>query len=220
MWHLLWLRNRQNRPARRLARYRPRLEVLEGRCLPSTVTNLNDAGADSLRDAIASTPSGGTVDFQTGLTGTIVLTTGELAITKDLTIAGPGVGVITVSGNHADRVFDIGAAFSVGISGMTIANGRATTASGGGIYNSGTLTITSSTLSGNSTNIFGGGIYNSGTVTVTGSTLSGNSTNGAAGGGIMNEGGTVVVTNSTVSASEYGGIYNSGTLTVSVAPLL
>src|SRR6516165_6073446 len=175
MGYLSWLRNQQNRPARRLARYQPRVEVLEGRCLPSTVTNLNDAGAGSLRDAIASTPSGGTVDFQAGMTGTILLTTGELAITKDLTIAGPGVGVITVSGNHADRVFDIGAAFSVGISGMTIANGQATNASGGGIYNSGTLTITSSTLSSNSTNLLGGGIYNSGTLTVMNSVLSGNS---------------------------------------------
>ena len=137
MWHLLWLRNRQNRPARRLARYRPRLEVLEGRCLPSTVTNLNDAGAGSLRDAIAVTPSGGTVDFQAGLTGTILLSTGELAITKDLIIAGPGADVITVSGNHASRVFNIGGAFTVAISGLTIADSPVYS-----IQNYGTLAVT------------------------------------------------------------------------------
>jgi hypothetical protein len=65
------------------------LELLEGRCVPSTVTNLADAGPGSLRDAIAMTPSGGTVDFQAGLSGTITLTTGELDINKDLTIDGP-----------------------------------------------------------------------------------------------------------------------------------
>src|SRR6516162_2566653 len=79
------------------------LELLETRCLPSTVTNLSDHDPGSLRDAIATSPNGGTVDFQPGLSGTIVLTTGELAISKDLTIEGPGANVITVSGNHASR---------------------------------------------------------------------------------------------------------------------
>ncbi|SRR5579883_3221638 len=42
----------------------PRVEVLKGRWVPGTVTNLNDAGAGSLRQAILDTPAGGTVDFQ------------------------------------------------------------------------------------------------------------------------------------------------------------
>jgi hypothetical protein len=106
------------------------LEPLEARCLPSTVTNLSDHDPGSLRDAIASTLSGGTVDFQPGLAGTITLTTGELAIAKDLIIAGPGVGVITVSGHNGYwRVFNITA--TVNISGLTIANGSEI--DGGGI---------------------------------------------------------------------------------------
>src|SRR5262249_49629835 len=123
-------RGRRPVPPQRL-RFLPRLEVLEGRCVPSTVTNLNDAGPGSLREAIALTPPGGTVDFQAGLTGWIHLSTGELAITKDLTIAGPGATVLAVSGSGS-RVFNIGAAFTVDISGMTIANGWVFSGSGGG----------------------------------------------------------------------------------------
>jgi hypothetical protein len=214
------------------------LEPLEGRCLPSTVTNLNDAGAGSLRQAIIDTPAGGTVDFQPGLSGIITLTTGELAIGKDLTIAGPGADVITVSGNHASRVFDIGATVTVDISRLTIADGSVTNANGGGIYSKGALTVTACTLSGNKAQTggaianetgsltvtastlsgnSGGGIYNfsNGPVTVTASTLSGNS-----GGGIYNfSNGPVTVTASTLSGNSDGGIFNQGTLTVTASTL-
>jgi hypothetical protein len=61
------------------------LEALEDRSVPSTVMNLLDSGPGSLRDAIAGTPVGGTVNFRHGLSGTITLSTGELLIDKDLT---------------------------------------------------------------------------------------------------------------------------------------
>jgi hypothetical protein len=182
------------------------------------VTNLNDAGMGSLRQAIIDTPSGGTVDFQAGLSGTIILSTGELAISKDLTISGPGAGVLTVSGNHASRVFDIAAAFAVSLSGLTVADGFPT-GFGGGIANAGVLTVTSCTLSGNSANGGGGGgIYSNGTVTVADSTISGNSA--SYGGGIYNQfGGTLTVTDSIISGNSAvgagGGIVNNeATLTV------
>jgi hypothetical protein len=192
------------------------------------VTDLADAGPGSLRQALLDTPAGGTVDFQPGLSGTITLTSGELAIAKDLTVSGPGSSVITVSGNHASRVFDIAATFSVSIAGLTIADGF--NGLGGGIFNAGVLTVTDSTLSGNGSNFFGtfgGGIYNQvgGTLTVTGSTLSGNTA--AGGGGIFNGrfngGGTVTVTGSTLSGNtafaEGGGIENAGTVTVTGSTL-
>jgi hypothetical protein len=182
--------------------------VLEARCLPSTVSNLNDAGPGSLRDAIALTPSGGTVDFQAGLTGTILLTSGELAITNDVTIAGPGADLLTVSGNHASGAFNIEGAFTVAISGMTIADGLVATGFDGGIVNSGTLTVTNSILSGN----FPRAIFNSGTLTLTNSTLSGN------GLGISNFG-TLTLTNSTLSGSSASGIFNDGMLTVTNSTL-
>jgi hypothetical protein len=195
--------------------------LLEGRCVPSTVTNLNDAGAGSLRQAILDTSAGGTVDFQPGLSGTITLTTGELAITKDLTIAGPGADVITVSGNHGSRVFEITASVTVALSGLTMADGfPGTGQSGGGIFNHGRLTVTDSTVSGNQSDYAGGGIYNiGGTLSVTSSTLSGN-TAGTSGGGIFNYGGTATVTASTLSGNSApiagGGLCNAGSGTVTV----
>ncbi len=102
----------------------------------ATVNNTNDSGADSLRAAITNTPSGGTVDFQAGLTGTITLTSGVLSITQSVNIVGPGAGSITVSGNHNTTVFDIAPSLlnqNVTISGLTITNGSATT-NGGAIF--------------------------------------------------------------------------------------
>src|SRR6516225_6447866 len=121
----------------------PRLESFEDRCMPSTVTNLADAGPGSLRQAIIDTPAGGTVDFDPGLSGAITLTSGELLIAKDLTIGGPGADAITVSGNHASRVFHVAASSTVAISGVRIADGlvSGSSATGGGIDNEGMLTL-------------------------------------------------------------------------------
>ena len=165
-----------------------------------TVTSLADSGPGSLRDSIASATSGDTINF--GVTGTITLTSGELLIGKNLTISGPGASSVAISANNLSRVFEIGSAFTVAISGLTIQNGKSD--NGGGIYNGGTLMLSNSTLSSNSASSNGGGIANYGTLTVTNSTLSGNSAV-AAGGGFVNSGGTLTVTNSTLSGNSVTG---------------
>ena len=71
---------------------------------------------------------------------------------------------------------------------------------GGFSTRDGTVSVSNSTLSGNSAGNRGGGIYNTGTVSVvsvSNSTLSGNSV--LSGGGIFNRDGTVSVSNSTLS---------------------
>ena len=177
------------RPGRRS--FRPTLEFLEVRSLPSilTVTDLSDNDPGSLRAMINQAAPGDTINFADGLQGTIMLTSGELAITNSLAIEGPGADQITVNGNNASRVFDISPGAKVTIAGLTISNGRVEASStssdvyvfGGGIYNAGTLTLSNCTVSGNTVQAdvansngylmlaysYGGGLFNNGAASVT-----------------------------------------------------
>jgi hypothetical protein len=221
---------------RRRRSYRPHLEPLEKREVPAvlTVTNLLDQGAGSLRAAVVSAQDGDTIQFADGISGQITLTSGEIAIRHSIDIKGPGAEVITVSGNHASRVFNISQNLTVSISRLTIAAGRSPTDRGGGIYNLlSTLNITDSIITGNSVisrpSAVGGGIENEGgRLSIIDSTLSDNSVSAiggsgvVAGGGIENDG-TLTVVDSTfsgnsapggVSGGAGGGISNSGPATV------
>jgi hypothetical protein len=183
---------------------------------------LLDSGAGSLRQAVLDAPEGGTVDFQTGLSGRITLTSGELLISKDLTIAGPGASRITVSGSNSSRVFDIQrpeplTSITVAISGLTIADGSATgflAGRGGGIYDLlCTLTISDCLLTGNAGRT-GGGIDNEGgTMTVLRCTLKGNSVGGSSdvvGGGGIDNSGTLTITDSTLEGNSAPGPVGGG----------
>ena len=104
------------RAARRTRRLRPAVMALEGRALLSTLTvsNTNDSGPGSLRAAVAQANSDGggdTIEFSSlfNTPQTITLTSGQLALTgtATTTISGPGASLLTVSGNHAGRVFAV-----------------------------------------------------------------------------------------------------------------
>jgi hypothetical protein len=70
-----------------------------------TVTNTNDSGVGSLRQALADVNDGDTIDF--AVTGTIGLTSGELLVDKSITISGPGADNLAISGNAKSRVFHV-----------------------------------------------------------------------------------------------------------------
>ena len=76
----------------------------------AVVTTANDTGPGSLREAITNAIAGETITF--AVSGAITLSSGELLIAKDLTIAGPGATQLTVQrGSTAGipdfRIFNI-----------------------------------------------------------------------------------------------------------------
>ena len=56
-----------------------------------TVTNTNDSGPGSLRQALANANNGDTINF--AVSGTITLTSGGLEVTKSVAISGPGAAL-------------------------------------------------------------------------------------------------------------------------------
>jgi hypothetical protein len=155
------LRKKPSNPTRQRRSFVPRLESLEDRTVPSTLTVLNnlDKGAGSLRDTITNAKSGDTIVFAPSLNGqTITLTSDQLTINKSLTIEGPGASLLAISGNDTNRVFNINEGFTVTIAGLTITHGRAVgggdgsvvNGGGGGILNTGsTLSLANDVLSDN-----------------------------------------------------------------------
>lgn len=203
--------------------------------LAITVTNLNDSGPGSLRQAIADAPAGETIDF--AVTGTIVLTSGQLVITNDLIVNGPGATNLILSQNSANRIL-LASSGIVTLSGLTVANGyvdpsgggilNLTTLTvkncviasnlavftGGGIGNGGTLVVRDSLITSNTAYFYyGGGIDNGADATIIGSTICSNSVVGqgwVAAGGIQNMGRQLVVSNSTISSNQRYGIISFG----------
>ena len=162
-----------------------------------TVTSVLDDGTPgTLRSVVASTPAGGVVDF--GVTGTIVLTGGPIAIAKNLTIAGPGAKQLTIDGNLNGRIFDVGGPVTVSMSGLTLTRGVGNAAPGGGgaIASNATLALNAMRFVDNRADAGGGALYvyrtpggGAGSASVRASTFSGNGMTGTAGVG----GGAILV---------------------------
>ena len=209
-----------------VALFGPRAPLASGPIIVNTTADPGSARVCALRDAITAANTQvavngcaagtGTDTITFSVSGTITLSSALPAIanasTGSLTIDGSGQ---TIAGAGAYQVLVVDSGATLTLNNLTIENGSS--ASGGGVYNGGTLTVTNTTFSDNSASLGGGGIYNGGTLIVTNSTFSTNSAS-YYGGGIYN-GGTLIVTNSTFSGNSAslggGGIYNGGTATVS-----
>jgi hypothetical protein len=230
-----WFRKQRRRPAGRVRPVvHPALEVLEDRQAPAilTVNTLQDGNPSellSLREAVSVVNSGSTagltvaqqaqvsgtlgsndtIQFAAGLSGTINLDFGEIAMTQAVTIDGPGAGVLAVSGGHLSRIFDITSP-SVGISDLTLTQGQAIGSNGGAIESigGGALTIANCTFTGNTSDGNGGAIDSPGIILdISGSTFDHNTTNTGGGGALSIGTGTVDLINCTFT----GNAANSGT---------
>lgn len=180
------------------------------------VTSGADSGAGTLRDFVNNACVGITVTFDPGVS-LVTLTSGDLAITKAITINGPGANLLAVSGNNLSRVFNIAAgAAAVSISGMTIRDGKpsgGTTGGGGILINNGAsvgaVTLSNCVISGNDASLagnpLGGGIDNEGgTVTIDRCSIVNNVAT-FRGGGLQNQGfGSMAITNSTIAGNTAG----------------
>lgn len=162
----------------------------EGETAPSasyTVTTLADNETDgclinecTLREAVTeanNSPDTNLIVFRDGLTGTIILTGGQLVLSSNMAIRGPGANAINVSGNDTSRVFMVATPFlggdiTVDISGIEITRGMALpvgglAGDGGGILNGAllgiisgksTLNLTDVSVTNNQATTLGGGV--------------------------------------------------------------
>lgn len=178
------------------------------------VSNLDDAGPGSLRQAIENANAAAGADavvFQAGLSGTIALSSGQLEITDSVDIQGPGAAALSISAGNASRVFylyNASALLDVTISGLTVTGGSAGV--GAGIADFGeNLVLEGVTITGNAAAGDGGGLWANGSamsLTLRDSNVTGN-TAGSDGGGIYIEdlGGPLLIQNTVISGNDAGG---------------
>ena len=145
----------------------------ESKAAVFTVTNLDDSGAGSLRQAITDANAAAgvhTINFQTGLTGAISLQSALPALAVPMTINGPGADLLTVRrGAGIFRIFSVTS--TVTLNGLTISGGSAPNEGdpqfavrrGSGILVQGNLVVNNCRVTGNGASgsiVEGGGIHN------------------------------------------------------------
>jgi len=205
-----------NSPNRKARRAysRPQLLQLEGRIVPATFTVLNTN--DSGADSLRDAIDKANNESLNPGADTIVFA-------ANLTTSAPATINLSTSGDNTSGASAFGITSAITITGPTGANGitlNNTLVNQRLFYvsSAGNLTLDSLTLSGGKAQGNGGGILNNGgTLNITNSTISGNTA--FSGGGILGLQGTLTINNSTISGNtatttDGGGIKSYGTLTV------
>lgn len=174
------------------------------------VTNCDDDGPGSLREAAADAANFDVITMHRLTCSTISLSSGPIEITADdVTLLGPGQGALTIDGNQNERVlYAMGNSLSV--TDLTIANGRSTDGVAGCIDAYGDLILTRSAVTGceagdgNNPYAYGAGANVRGDLVMVSSTISGShavATDEAFGGGAYVGGAAVLYGNNTVSGN-------------------
>ena len=157
-----------------------------------SVTNTNDDGPGSLRQALTTANNGDTIDF--AVTGTITLTSGGLAINKNITISGPGADQLSIDGNQALLVFGVFPGSATTISGLTTRNAQF------GVVNERTLAVINCVPT---TNSYDGLFNQGGVVAVSSCVITENLYDG-----LYSYDGETTVSNSVVNGNAGGGLFN------------
>ncbi|MGB2874394.1 MAG: CSLREA domain-containing protein [Gaiellaceae bacterium] len=183
-----------------------------------TVTRTDDPtpnGCDSdcsLREAVLASNAGAGGDtivlpaghYRLGIAGAgeDAAATGDLDLTKSVTITGAGARSTVIDAMGTDRVLDVQTGVTALISDVTIAGGQVA-GDGAGVRNAGTLTLVRDAIVRNHASGAGGAIESTGpALTVTQSTIAGNEANGNGGGvDFLN---SLTVADSTISANVAG----------------
>jgi len=138
-----------------------------------------------------------------------------LTLTKSVTIQGAGSDQTFVDGGDTAPVLQARAS-AAAVTDLTLQHGRG--AAGGGVDNSGGLTLANTVIMSN-TSALGGGINNTGALTLTTSALTGNQADRS--GGAAANSGTMSVISSTVNGNrataDGAGFYNEGMLGVTAS---
>ncbi|HEY6544883.1 MAG TPA: right-handed parallel beta-helix repeat-containing protein [Dokdonella sp.] len=189
------------------------------------VTNCNNAGAGSLRDAVTAAADGDTIDLASLACSSITLTTGTLATGADnLALVGPGRDLLTISGDNAGPVFVHVGSGQLSLTGLTVVSGAkysntTESAPGGCIYSQGSVFMDDAgakycTAQANGTgDALGGAVYARAGAVLFESTISGSTAHsvdgGASGGGLYSPGPVLakysIFRNNTASTDGGGG---------------
>jgi hypothetical protein len=144
-----------------------------------TVSNTNDSGPGSLRQAIADASGADTIVVPAG---TYKLAS-VLTVNKALNFVGAGAGQTFLDGQTSTEIMMIVApAAGVTITGLTLEDGSAS--DGGAINSAVPLTLDDDAITGSTATGDGGGVFASGTLTMDQDIVAGNSATGDTGGGI------------------------------------
>jgi hypothetical protein len=176
------------------------------------VSNADDTGPGSLREAMSLAQPGTAIHFSSFFDSprTINLQSALPLLPDGVGVFGPGANFLTIRRDSAAefRIFELASGTQATLSGMTIANGSVSTGQGGGILSSGRLTVIGSVIRDNVAQ-GGGGITNlGGNLMLLRSTVVGNSANFVA--GVRNRSdisgpiATALIDNSTISAQAGG----------------
>lgn len=175
------------------------------------VTNCDDSGSGSMRQAILGAAEGAVIDLTQLACSTITLTSGPIQIFQnDLIIVGPGATLLAVNGDNAQQVMQHLGNGTLTISSITLSQGYLSDGSavgGGCLYALSSLVVSDSVISYcgvyDAMSAYGGAIFAFSDVTIENSVVTSNTVRAphvAAGGGLQVLG-NLVVGYSTISGN-------------------